>query len=1173
MIRRALLCSLCLASPAMAQEDDRGFLTAFLEDNLSGAGRTVTITGFAGALSSEASIASLTIADDDGIWLTLEGVVLDWSRSSLLSGALVVSELSAQSITLERIPDTGTDGDAPAPEASGFSLPELPVSVEIGQIAADEINLGPAVLGRPVRAQLTASLSLADGEGVGALDLIRTDDQPGEIVLSGSFSNGTRQLQLNLAANEAEGGLVATGLGIPGAPATELSLVGAGPLEDFAADLRIATDGQERIAGTINLASVEAGGYRLRADVAGNLAPLLAPENIDFFGTDIILTLDATRSLTGALAVERFSIDTQALRVAGQAQIAADGVPEAISLSGTLASPDGTPVLLPFGEVPTTVGNAQFQLSTSGGEQTEWSLTARIDGLSRPDLSVANTALDGSGRIGRLAGGTSFGGTLSAGAEGIVVADPALSAAIGPAVELGFKFHAVGGSGKTNFTGIRLTAEGLSATGALAVEGLSDALRTTGRISVTATDVARFSGLVGRPIAGQATIAVEGAASSLSGEIDGQVSVSGEGLRLGIAPLDGLLAGSAQVSASVLRDTTGTTLRAFDLTAGGLTAEASGKLSSTGSDLSGRLRLADLAPLGPGYGGEAGLAFTFTGTPENGRIGVDGTGTALRTGAPQIDRILAGRTEVSGSLGLADSALRVETLQLSNPQLTLAVTTADEGTRRLDVSARLANLALFVPDLPGPLALSGTLSDEGAQYAVNLALQGPGQIDARLTGGIARDVGYADLSLAGSGRAALANLFIAPRSLDGSVAYDLALRGPLQLSSLSGRVTLANGRVTDPGLGVALSNIEAIAQLGEGSARISATSQLSTGGQLRVDGPIALTGGLNADLSLALQNLRLYDPELFDTRVSGALSITGPLAGGAAIAGRLTLAETELRVPSSGFSSAAALVDIRHRNEPQAVRTTRQRAGLLGGDSGTRDSSGGPDYRLSITVAAPSQIFIRGRGIDAELGGEITLGGTTRNVIPSGAFDLIRGRLDILGTRLVLDRARLVLEGSFVPFILVSASTENAGITTTVTVQGPADDPEVVFSSSPELPQEEVLSQLLFGRGLDQISAFQALQLANAVATLAGRGGEGLVSRLRRGFGLDNLDIVANEEGSAALRAGKYLSENIYSEVEVGQAGEAKLNLNLDLREGVTVKGRVGADGDTGIGIFLERDY
>ena len=85
--------------PLIAQDtEDRGLLEGLLEDSLSGAGRTVDVQGVQGALSSTASIDSLTIADADGVWLTLTGVTLNWSRAALLSGRLDVTELSAKEL-------------------------------------------------------------------------------------------------------------------------------------------------------------------------------------------------------------------------------------------------------------------------------------------------------------------------------------------------------------------------------------------------------------------------------------------------------------------------------------------------------------------------------------------------------------------------------------------------------------------------------------------------------------------------------------------------------------------------------------------------------------------------------------------------------------------------------------------------------------------------------------------------------------------------------------------------------------------------------------------------------------------------------------------------------------------------------------------------------------------
>ena len=157
------------------------------------------------------------------------------------------------------------------------------------------------------------------------------------------------------------------------------------------------------------------------------------------------------------------------------------------------------------------------------------------------------------------------------------------------------------------------------------------------------------------------------------------------------------------------------------------------------------------------------------------------------------------------------------------------------------------------------------------------------------------------------------------------------------------------------------------------------------------------------------------------------------------------------------------------------------------------------------------------------------------------------------------------------PYITVVAANETDGVTSMVRIEGPADAPEVTFTSVPELPQEEVLAWLLFGRGLQTISVLQAAELANAVAVLAGRGGEGIIGKLRRGFGFDDLDVTTAEDGTALVTAGKIDRQHLYR-VEVDQTGKTRINLNLDLRKGVTVKGRVGSDGQSGIGVYLERD-
>jgi translocation and assembly module TamB len=297
--------------------------------------------------------------------------------------------------------------------------------------------------------------------------------------------------------------------------------------------------------------------------------------------------------------------------------------------------------------------------------------------------------------------------------------------------------------------------------------------------------------------------------------------------------------------------------------------------------------------------------------------------------------------------------------------------------------------------------------------------------------------------------------------------------------------------------------------------------------------------------------------------------MVGPLAGGATIGGTITMGQTEIRIPSSTSASSVLLDDVRHIAEPAAVTRTRRYAGLIQ----TEERKTSRPYPLDVQINAPSRIFVRGRGLDAELGGRIRVTGTTHDVVPSGFFQLIRGRLDILGKRLILTEGLVDLRGSLDPYLRFVAETDVDETTIQIIVEGLASEIEITFQSQPELPQEEVVSMLLLGRSLSEISPFQAAQLAAAVARLAGRGGEGLVGNLRNSIGLSDLDVTQTEDGATEVSAGTYISEKVYSEVSADSEGRQEIQLNLDVSRFVTVKGGVSSDGGTGLGVFFEKDY
>ncbi|WDQ99537.1 translocation/assembly module TamB domain-containing protein [Devosia sp. J2-20] len=551
----------------------------------------------------------------------------------------------------------------------------------------------------------------------------------------------------------------------------------------------------------------------------------------------------------------------------------------------------------------------------------------------------------------------------------------------------------------------------------------------------------------------------------------------------------------------------------------------------------------------------------------------------------------SGSITASGSAGeVIDIALDINALPLSvanavAPELGLSGTLSGQAQIsgsgsdpqvRFTTQAQGIGAAAINDFGIAPLSLTANGSfANGSVSLASLTANGAGGLTISGSGTVPLSGNGLSVSVTGSAPLVLANRFVADRGgqLSGVVNLNAQVTGSLDNPQFGGRVSTSGAGYIDPELNFRMQGITGSASLnGDRLVIEQLSTNLARGGSVSASGSVGLSGGYPADIRVALNSVRYADGNLFVATVGGNLTLTGNLTGSSLLAGDVRVEEANITVPEN-FGSGADLINVEHVRAPAAVERTLARARIDETSGAPIPQTRSPGMLLDIKISAPNQIFIRGRGLDAEVGGSVRVTGPIGNIQPVGAFSLNRGRLAILGQRVTFESGQVTLVGDLDPMLNLIAVTEGEGITVYVTVSGRASNIDVSFSSSPALPQDEVLSRLIFKRSMSELSPLQLAKLAAAAAELVGGGGNGLVDSLRGAAGLDDLDIVTDADGNVAVQAGTYLQDNVYLGVQAGAGGQSKVTINLDVTSDLKVTGSASQDGNSSVGVYYEKDY
>ena len=423
---------------------------------------------------------------------------------------------------------------------------------------------------------------------------------------------------------------------------------------------------------------------------------------------------------------------------------------------------------------------------------------------------------------------------------------------------------------------------------------------------------------------------------------------------------------------------------------------------------------------------------------------------------------------------------------------------------------------------------------------------------------------------------------VADQRLAGQLALALDVGGTLEAPAPRGFVRMDGARYENLTLGVLLSAINLRLDLDEGRAgalglaRVNLAAADGQGGTARITGQGRLDGSL-LDFTATLDHLRPLRRR--DVRVE--LSAQARVGGSAAapeVRGTLTVNQGLVLLNNLDVGGSITTLPIseaapgwaRAGHAPPAPaampgKKPAAAASSAPAPAAAAPASGGKAGLLDLRIVIPGRFMVEGFGLKSEWRADLHIGGTPADPLVSGQLAAAKGSLDILGKNFKLARGTVTFGGGAVsnPLLDIMLTSQTPALTANISIVGTVRKMQLILGSDPEMPRDEILAQILFGKSASELGRLENLRLAAAVAQLAGfgtgNGGGGVLDSARQALGVDVLRFNSsgagqqgqNSEDMAAgssVEMGKYLTEDIYVGVQQGaKQGSTAFVIQLEL--------------------------
>ncbi|HYM34237.1 MAG TPA: translocation/assembly module TamB domain-containing protein, partial [Steroidobacteraceae bacterium] len=192
----------------------------------------------------------------------------------------------------------------------------------------------------------------------------------------------------------------------------------------------------------------------------------------------------------------------------------------------------------------------------------------------------------------------------------------------------------------------------------------------------------------------------------------------------------------------------------------------------------------------------------------------------------------------------------------------------------------------------------------------------------------------------------------------------------------------------------------------------------------------------------------------------------------------------------------------------------------------------GFDVRSEVRLRVGQDVQLETYGLQGKLGGSVVIASDSTSAIGRGELNVSEGHYEAYGQKLNIARGRLIFNASPLdnPGLDIQAERkiEDSDTRVGVNVRGTLRDPRVSLFSEPSLPQSQIVSMLLTGKPIADLSSRDAAAVGAAQSDLRLQGGGLLASQIGRRLGLVDVSIESTSLNGTALVLGRFLSPRLF---------------------------------------------